>query len=59
MYGWWLLGLDMVEQGISQILGGVKLERKAIALMAQMHDKKKEGKTETDTDKTRLRKFNK
>ena len=50
MYGWWLLGLDMVEQGISQILGGVKLDRKAIALMAQMYDKKKEGETETDTD---------
>ena len=45
-----LLGLDMVEQGIYQILGGVKLERKAIGLMAQMHDKKKEGETETDTD---------
>ena len=28
MYGGWLLGLDMVEQGISQILGGVKLEKK-------------------------------
>ena len=50
MYGWWLLGLDMVEQGISQMLGGVKLERKAIALMAQMHDKKNKGETETDTD---------
>ena len=50
MYRWWLLGLDMVEQGIYQILGGVKLERKAIGLMAQMHDKKKEGETETDTD---------
>ena len=51
MYGWWILGLDMVEQGLCQVAGGVKLERKAIELMAKMHDKKrKEGETDTDTD---------
>ena len=40
----------MVEQGLSQVLLGVKLERKAIKLMAQMHDKKKKAETETETD---------
>ena len=35
---------------MSQMLGGVKLERKAAALMAKMHDQKKEHETETDTD---------
>ena len=59
MYGWWVLGLNMVEQGISQMLGGVKLERKVIALMAKMHDKQNKGKTKTDTDQMMLRRFNK
>ena len=58
MYGWWVLGLNMVE-GISQMLGGVKLERKVIALMAKMHDKQNKGETKTDTDQTMLRRFNK
>ena len=50
MYGWWVMGLDMVEQGLSQVLAGVKLERKAIELMARLHDKRKAAETETDTD---------
>ena len=50
MYRWWILGCDMVEQGLSQVLLGVKLEGKAIQLMAQMHDKKKKTETETKTD---------
>ena len=50
VYGWWLLGCNMVEHGLSQVLFGVKLERKAIQLMAQMHDKKKKMETETETD---------
>ena len=50
MYRWWFLGCNMVEQGLSQVLSGVKLERKAIQLMAQMHDKKKKMETETDTE---------
>ena len=40
----------MVEQGLCQVLSGVKLKRKAIQLMVQMHDKKKKRETETETD---------
>ena len=40
----------MVEQGLSQVLSGVKLERKAIQLMAKINDKKKKRETETETD---------
>ena len=38
VYGWWLLGLDMIEQGASQELSGIKLTRKAVKIMADKHD---------------------
>ena len=35
VYGWWLLGLDMIA---SQQLSGIKLTRKAVKIMADKHD---------------------
>ena len=39
MYGFWLMGIDMMEQGVSQNLAGIKLMRKAVKMMADTHDK--------------------
>ena len=52
VYRWWILGLNMKEKGFSQVFGGgLNWSRKAIQVMAQMHDKKtKQTETDTGTD---------
>ena len=47
VYGWWLMGMDMMEQGVSQHLSGLKMMRKAVALMA---DKEEKAATVEETD---------
>ena len=39
IYGWWLMGIDMIEMGTSQNLAGVRLMKKAVKMMADEHDK--------------------
>ena len=48
VYGWWLMGRDMMEQGVSQHLSGLKLMRKAVALMADKHDKATAEETDSE-----------
>ena len=40
-YGWWVMGLNMMEQGLSQQLSGIVLIRKAALIMAEKEEKKK------------------
>ena len=48
VYGWWIMGIDMMEQGVSQHLAGIKLMRKAVLLMADKHDKIKGKMTDSE-----------
>ena len=38
-YSWWLYGLDVMEIGASDIIDGIRHQRKAVSLMQKEHEK--------------------
>ena len=37
-YSWWLYGLDVMEIGASDIIDGIRHQRKAVTLMQKEHE---------------------
>ena len=34
-YGWWMLGVDSIENGLSEMVRGMKHQRRAIRILAE------------------------